>query len=53
MDRWVSGLNQQFTKLPSGKLDREFKSRPIRSKSKTTLLGGFDIFLILTSDSLL
>ena len=35
LDRWVSGLNQQFTKLPSGKLDREFKSRPIRQNSES------------------
>ena len=32
-ERWVSGLNQQFAKLPYGKLYRGFESPPLR-KSK-------------------
>ncbi|KKT01192.1 MAG: hypothetical protein UV76_C0002G0105 [Candidatus Nomurabacteria bacterium GW2011_GWA2_43_15] len=33
MERWVSGLNQQFTKLSSPKKDRGFESLPLRQKN--------------------
>ena len=33
LEDWVSGLNQQFTKLPSGKLDREFESHILRKQN--------------------
>jgi hypothetical protein len=30
LERWVSGLNQQFAKLPYGKLYRGFESPSLR-----------------------
>ena len=36
MERWVSGLNQRFTKPPFLCWNREFESRSFRKKVKTS-----------------
>ena len=40
MEGWVSGLNQQFAKLPTGYTVREFESRSLR-KSDSELKSYF------------
>ena len=39
LERWVSGLNQQFAKLPYGKLYRGFESPSLRKPNKPRVSG--------------
>ncbi len=41
MEDWMSGLNQQFTKLSAAKVAREFESHIFRNSEKLGFSGKF------------
>ena len=44
LERWVSGLNQQFAKLPYGKLYRGFESPSLRNDLNKPRASGVVYF---------